>query len=82
MHTKASVIVVVEVEEEDGMFKPQLSEDVAKCKEPLTFPKLFSTKLDGIRCVTVNGQALSRSLKAHSESLHTGEVSALAALGR
>lgn len=44
-------------------FKPQLSEDVAKCKEPLTFPKLFSTKLDGIRCVTVNGQALSRSLK-------------------
>lgn len=44
-------------------FKPQLSEDAAKCKEPLTFPKLFSTKLDGIRCVTIDGQALSRSLK-------------------
>lgn len=46
-----------------SQFKPQLSEDVNKCKSPLTFPKLFSTKLDGIRSVTVNGQALSRSLK-------------------
>lgn len=46
-----------------SLFKPQLSEDVSKCKEPLTFPKLFSNKLDGIRCVTVDGKVLSRSLK-------------------
>lgn len=45
------------------MFKPMLSEDIGKVKEELTFPKLVSTKLDGIRCVTKFGGVLSRSLK-------------------
>jgi DNA ligase-1 len=42
------------------MFKPNL------CSEPngpINFPKLVSVKLDGIRCVTKFGNALSRSLK-------------------
>lgn len=45
------------------MFKPQLSENVEKVKEGLYFPKLLSVKLDGIRCLTVEGGAYSRSLK-------------------
>lgn len=45
------------------MFKPQLSEDVVNLKEPMTFPKLASVKLDGIRAVTKFGNLLSRSLK-------------------
>lgn len=42
------------------MFKPQLSSEATS---PITFPKLASVKLDGIRCVTKFGGALTRSLK-------------------
>lgn len=45
------------------MFKPQKGEDIENCTEPLTFPKLVSTKLDGIRAVTLGGKALTYSLK-------------------
>lgn len=45
------------------MFKPQLSESLDDVKEPLTFPKSVSIKLDGIRAVTKFGNTLSRSLK-------------------
>jgi DNA ligase-1 len=40
-----------------------LSEDIEKVQGDLSFPKLVSTKLDGIRCVTRYGDALTRSLK-------------------
>lgn len=42
------------------MFKPALAESP---NLPVTFPKLVSPKLDGIRCVTKFGDALTRSLK-------------------
>lgn len=42
------------------MFKPNLA---CEPNGVLTFPKLASPKLDGIRCVTKFGDALSRSLK-------------------
>lgn len=42
------------------MFKPQLSSEATG---PITFPKLASVKLDGIRCVTKFGGTLTRSLK-------------------
>jgi len=43
-------------------FKPLLAEkadDLSKLK----YPKLISTKLDGIRCILLNGKAVSRKLK-------------------
>lgn len=46
------------------MFKPQLSEDAVNLKTDMTFDKLVSVKLDGIRAVTKFGSALTRSLKA------------------
>jgi DNA ligase-1 len=45
------------------MYKPQLSEDVIKLKEPLRFPLLASVKFDGIRAISKFGSLLSRSLK-------------------
>lgn len=44
-------------------FKPQLASDIIKLKEPVTFNKLVSAKLDGIRLSTWKGQPLTRSLK-------------------
>lgn len=44
-------------------FKPQLAEDINKLKVPVTFDKLGSTKLDGIRLATWQNQPLTRSLK-------------------
>lgn len=44
------------------MFRPLLAytiKDISKIK----YPVLCSTKLDGIRCIILNGKALSRSLK-------------------
>lgn len=45
------------------MFKPMLAQAIEDVKEDLVFPKLVSTKLDGIRCITRFGDVLSRSLK-------------------
>jgi DNA ligase-1 len=45
------------------MYKPQLSEDAVNLKSPMTFSKLASIKLDGIRAVSKFGSLLSRSLK-------------------
>lgn len=42
------------------MIKPQLS---SAPEGPITYPKLASTKLDGIRALTFKGGVLSRSLK-------------------
>lgn len=44
-------------------FKPQLAEDVTKLTVPVTFDKLVSSKLDGIRLATWKGMPLTRSLK-------------------
>ena len=44
-------------------FKPQLAEDAIKLTVPITFEKACSTKLDGIRLTTWEGQPLTRSLK-------------------
>ena len=52
------------------MFKPNLSSEP---KDPITFPKLGSPKLDGIRCVTHEGGVLSRSLLP-IPNLHVREV--------
>lgn len=43
-------------------FKPMLAATVVD-RSKLVFPYLVSAKLDGIRCVILNGQVLSRSLK-------------------
>lgn len=43
-------------------FKPMLAATVVD-REKLRFPFLASPKLDGIRCVILNGKVLSRSLK-------------------
>lgn len=42
--------------------KPMLA---AKCEdvEALTYPLLVSPKLDGVRCLIINGQAMSRNMK-------------------
>lgn len=45
------------------MFKPQLASEISKLQIPVTFDKLGSTKLDGIRLATWRGQPLTRSLK-------------------
>lgn len=45
------------------MFKPQLAFNADELKVPITFGKLVSTKLDGIRLSTPEGQPLTRSLK-------------------
>lgn len=45
------------------MFKPQLAEDINKLKAEVSFPKLVSAKLDGIRIATWKGQPLTRSMK-------------------
>lgn len=42
-------------------FKPMLASDYNE--ETITFPKLASVKLDGIRCVIVDGVAYTRSMK-------------------
>lgn len=44
-------------------FKPLLAGTVTDL-EALRFPMIASPKLDGIRCVVVNGKALSRNLKS------------------
>src|SRR5688572_14503491 len=44
------------------MFKPMLAATIKDIKE-LTFPLLASPKLDGIRCVILNGKAVTRNLK-------------------
>lgn len=51
-----------------GKFSPQLSTDIEKLKEPMT-AKLASIKLDGIRALTVDYRAVSRSFKS-IENLH------------
>jgi len=43
-------------------FKPMLAATIKDIKE-LTFPLLASPKLDGIRCVILNGKAVTRNLK-------------------
>ena len=44
-------------------FKPMLAADCRGDVSLLRFPLLASPKLDGIRCIVLNGTALSRSLK-------------------
>ena len=44
------------------MFKPMLAATVAD-RSKLRFPYLASPKLDGIRCLVLNGEVLSRSFK-------------------
>jgi DNA ligase-1 len=44
-------------------FKPMLSGKAPADLEQLRYPLLASPKLDGIRCIIVNGKAMSRSLK-------------------
>lgn len=44
-------------------FKPMLAADCKGDTSLLRFPLLASPKLDGIRCIIMNGTALSRSLK-------------------
>lgn len=43
-------------------FKPMLAATVVD-RTKLRFPFLASPKLDGIRCIVLDGQVLSRSLK-------------------
>lgn len=43
-------------------FKPMLAATIKDLKQ-LTFPLLASPKLDGIRCVILNGKAVTRNLK-------------------
>lgn len=45
------------------MFKPQLSESLDAVQDTLTWPKLVSWKLDGLRAVTKFNNTLSRSMK-------------------
>lgn len=45
------------------IFKPMLAVDATDDLDKLRFPLVASPKLDGIRCVVRDGQALSRSLK-------------------
>ncbi len=45
------------------MFKPMLAGKAPKDLTLLTYPVLASPKLDGIRCLIVNGEARSRSMK-------------------
>jgi len=53
-------------------FKPMLASPVKK-PELLSFPKMASAKLDGVRCIIIGGVAMSRKLKpisnAHVQSL-------------
>lgn len=44
-------------------FKPMLAADCKGDLRKIKFPVLASPKIDGIRCVIVNGKALTRSLK-------------------
>lgn len=44
-------------------FKPMLAADADKCIDDLTFPKLVSPKLDGIRAFSWGGVLYSRNLK-------------------
>lgn len=44
-------------------FKPMKGIDIQKVKDPLTFPKIASVKLDGIRCIIKDGKLLSSHLK-------------------
>lgn len=43
--------------------KPMLASDCDGAIEKLKYPVLVSPKIDGIRCLNVDGQALTRSLK-------------------
>ncbi len=45
------------------MFKPMLAGKAPKDLTLLTYPVLASPKLDGIRCIIINSQARSRSMK-------------------
>ena len=45
-------------------FKPMLAGKAPDDLADLTYPLVASPKLDGIRCVTLNGRAMSRKLKA------------------
>jgi len=47
--------------------KPMLA---GKCEQPsaLRFPVLATPKLDGIRCLKINGRAVSRSFKPISNT--------------
>ncbi len=44
-------------------FKPMLAADCEMDTSKLRYPCLVSPKLDGIRCIIVNGRAMSRSMK-------------------
>jgi DNA ligase-1 len=44
-------------------FKPMLAGKLEDRKEPLDFPVLASPKIDGIRCLIVEGMAMTRSMK-------------------
>ncbi len=46
-----------------NIIKPMLAGKAPKDLSLLTFPVLASPKLDGIRCIIVNGEARSRSMK-------------------
>lgn len=64
------------------MFKPMLAASEIPTIEQLTFPLMASYKLDGVRCVQIDGVAVSRKLlpipnrsvqawaKQHSSALH------------
>jgi DNA ligase-1 len=45
-------------------FKPMLAASTVPDLNDINYPVMASPKLDGIRCVTPNGDVLSRNLKA------------------
>jgi len=51
------------MEAEKTKVKPMLASDCDGAIEALKYPVLVSPKIDGIRCLNVDGQALTRSLK-------------------
>lgn len=60
-------------------FKPLLAEKVEDLTS-LKYPKLISRKLDGIRCVILNGKAVSRKLKPIPNTYIREQLEALVAV--
>jgi len=46
------------------LFKPMLSGKLDKLLAGVRYPALVSPKLDGVRCVIIDGVAMSRTLKS------------------
>ena len=64
-----------------GIKKPMLAASKRPNLDDITYPKLMSTKLDGIRCVIKGGEALSRTLKPIPNEYTQQVLMGLAALG-